>query len=58
MGSADDTITIVEPAQTEKTDRKGIATIIAVQIVRTVVHMSVQVNITEPGSEGHYVLYN
>lgn len=57
IGGAHNAVPLSKPPPAEKADGQVVATIIAVQIVRRVVHVAVVVNVAKPDTEGDFAVY-
>lgn len=57
IGGAHNAVPLSKPPPAEKADGQVVAPIIAVQIVRRVVHVAVVVNVAKPDTEGDFAVY-
>ena len=57
IGGAHNAVPLSKPPPAEKADGQVVATIIAVQIIRRVVHVTVVVNVAKPDTKGDFAVY-
>ena len=55
MSGTDDAEAVVKPLRPKNTNCDCVATIVTVQIIGTVIHVTIQVNITKPCSKREYI---